>query len=103
MSRVPEQAMAFSQRDDTHNVNITSVWTADDPDPNRHIDWARRFSDALTPLSHERVYVNFLGNEVTDRVQSAYGEPNYHRLATIKAAWDPTNFRGNHNITPLSA
>jgi FAD/FMN-containing dehydrogenase len=104
MSRVPEQAMAFSQRDDSHNVNITSVWTADDPDPNRHIDWARRFSDALTPLSHERVYVNFLGNEVTDRVRSAYGEPNYHRLATIKASWDPTNFlRGNHNITPLSA
>jgi FAD/FMN-containing dehydrogenase len=46
------------------------------------------------------VYVNFLTEEETDRVESAYG-PNYDRLARIKKKYDPDNlFRINQNIAP---
>jgi hypothetical protein len=38
-----------------------------------------------------------------DRVRLAYAEPDYRRLAAIKAAYDPRNrFRVNHNIPPVS-
>jgi Berberine and berberine like len=49
------------------------------------------------------VYVNNLGEEGSDRVQDAYGA-NYHRLAGIKAVYDPDNVsRLNQNIRPAGA
>jgi FAD binding domain/Berberine and berberine like len=104
MRRVGEEETAFSQRDIGHNVNITAVWTADDAQPERHIDWARRFHDALEPFGRHRVYVNFLGDEGADRIRAAYDDRNYGRLVALKEAWDPTNFlRSNHNIKPRGA
>jgi FAD/FMN-containing dehydrogenase len=101
LSRVDEEEMAFSQRDAGYDVNITAVWTADDPEPERHVAWAHRFHDALQPLARGRVYVNFLGDEGADRTRAAYSEANYERLRKLKEAWDPTNFfRGNQNIKP---
>ena len=101
MSRVAGEETAFSQRDTAHDVNITAVWTAEDAQPERHIEWARRFHDALEPFARDRVYVNFLGDEGAARTRTAYGDANYERLVALKAAWDPTNFlRSNHNIKP---
>ncbi len=104
MSRVGEGETAFSQRDVAHDINITAVWTADDGEPERHIDWARRFHDALKPFARDRVYVNFLGDEDAPRTRAAYSNVNYERLIALKEAWDPTNFlRSNHNIEPQGA
>jgi hypothetical protein len=101
LARVDEGATAFSQRSAAHNVNINAVWTEDDPEPGRHIAWARDYFDALQPHAGGRVYVNFLGDEGQDRVRAAYGERNYERLAALKRTYDPTNFfRLNQNIQP---
>jgi FAD/FMN-containing dehydrogenase len=101
LSRVGEEETAFSQRDAAHNVNINAVWTEDDEEPERHIEWARRFHDALEPFACDRVYVNFLGAEGAERVQSAYGDEKYERLTALKEKWDPSNFlRHNQNIEP---
>ena len=61
-----------------------------------------RHGDAPRPFAERAVYVNDLGEEEADRVQEAYGA-NYARLATIKAAYDPTNFfRANQNVAPMA-
>jgi FAD/FMN-containing dehydrogenase len=104
VGRVGADDTAFSQRDAAHNVNINAVWKEDDPEPERHVEWARRFHTALEPFACDRVYVNFLGDEGASRVRSAYGEQKYERLATLKEKWDPSNFfRHNQNIAPRSA
>jgi FAD/FMN-containing dehydrogenase len=101
LNRVDAEATAYSQRDAAHNVNINAVWTEDDPEPERHIAWARDFFDALQPHTSGAVYLNFLGDEGQDRVRAAYGERNYERLARLKRVYDPTNFfRLNQNIQP---
>jgi FAD/FMN-containing dehydrogenase len=101
MSRVSEEETAFSQRDAAHNVNINGVWTEDDEEPERHVDWTRRFHAALERFASDRVYVNFLGDEGAWRVRSAYGDEKYERLAALKERWDPGNFlRHNQNIEP---
>jgi FAD/FMN-containing dehydrogenase len=104
VSRVGEDETAFSQRDAAHNVNVNAVWKKDDPEPARHVEWARRFHAALEPFACDRVYVNFLGDEGALRVRSAYGKRKYERLATVKEKWDPSNFfRHNQNIEPRKA
>jgi hypothetical protein len=101
LGRVGAEDTAYGQRDAAHNVNINAVWTEDDPEPERHIAWARDFFDALLPHAGGRVYVNFLGDEGRDRVRAAYGERNYERLARLKRVYDPSNlFRLNQNIQP---
>ena len=101
LARVAEDATAFGQRDAAHNLVINAVWTEDDPEPDRHITWARDFFDALQTHATGRVYVNFLGDEGQDRVRAAYGVRNYERLARLKRVHDPTNlFRLNQNIRP---
>jgi FAD/FMN-containing dehydrogenase len=101
LARVGEHETAFGQRDAAHNVNVNAVWTEDDPDPERHIAWAREYFDALQPHAGGRVYVNFLGEEGGDRVRQAYGARSYERLVELKRAYDPTNvFRLNQNIAP---
>jgi len=100
LARVDEHETAFGQRAAAHNVNVNAVWTEEDPEPERHIAWARGFFDALQPHAGESVYVNFLGDEGVDRVRQAYGR-SYERLVEVKRAWDPTNFfRLNQNIAP---
>jgi FAD/FMN-containing dehydrogenase len=104
VSRVGEEETAFSQRDAAHNVNINAVWMEDDEEPERHVEWTRRFHAALEPFACDRVYVNFLGEEGAERVRSAYGDEKYQRLARLKGKWDPSNFlRHNQNIEPRAA
>ena len=103
VNRVGAGETAYSQRDAVHNVNINAVWTEDDPEPERHIAWACDFFDAMQPHASGRVYLNFLGDEGTERVRAAYGAETYRRLAELKRTYDPTNlFRLNQNIEPRS-
>jgi FAD/FMN-containing dehydrogenase len=101
LSRVGEGETAFSQRDAAHNVNINAVWTEEDTEAERHIAWARDFFDDMQSQARGRVYLNFLGEEGSERVRQAYSADNYQRLVELKRAYDPTNFfRLNQNIQP---
>jgi FAD/FMN-containing dehydrogenase len=101
VARVAEQDTAYPQRDAAHNVNINAVWLPDDPDPDRHVRWARECFDALGRVAAGRAYVNFLGDEGQERVKAAYGAAKYARLVDVKRRYDPENvFRLNQNIDP---
>ena len=65
-------------------------------------DWARQLWADLLPHAHSTgSYVNFMTDYDADRVRASYGPAKYHRLARIKAAYDPGNvFHRNANITP---
>jgi FAD/FMN-containing dehydrogenase len=104
IARVGEQDTAYAQRDAAHNVNINAAWLPDDPEPERHVEWARACFAALEPAASGRAYVNFLADEGQERVRAAYGEEKYARLAALKRAYDPDNvFRLNQNIEPQGA
>jgi hypothetical protein len=46
-------------------------------------------------------YVNFMGEDGTERIREAYPGMTWERLRAIKSRYDPTNlFRLNHNIPP---
>ena len=100
-ARVASDAMAFSRRDAEFIINVHTRWEqpADDA---RCVGWAREFFTAMAPHALGSVYVNFMPDDEGDRVPAAFG-PNYARLATIKAKYDPKNFfRLNQNIQPAS-
>ena len=101
MTRVGEADMAFGQRTEGHDVNINAVWLDDDPDRERHEAWARETYAKLEEHGLGRTYVNFLGDEGSDRVRAAYGAEKYARLQELKRAYDPENLlRGNQNVAP---
>jgi FAD/FMN-containing dehydrogenase len=101
VGRVDEEATAFGGRAAGFAVNVNAVAL-----PEEYAEqaaWARRFGQALRPLS-AGVYLNFLDDEGQDRVRSAYGPARYERLVALKDAWDPENFfRRNQNIRPSGA
>lgn len=100
IARVDDDAMAFGQRSTPWNVHYLSMW-ADPADTEKNIAYTRELATAMKPWSTGRVYLNFLGDEGQDRVESGFGAQKYARLRAIKAKWDPTNlFRHNQNIPP---
>jgi FAD/FMN-containing dehydrogenase len=101
VARVDENATAFANRDAAHEINITAAWRPDDTEPARHIEWARTFFAALEPHSRG-VYVNYISDDVADRVrETAYGANMWSRLVALKGKYDPTNFfHFNVNIPP---
>jgi FAD/FMN-containing dehydrogenase len=101
LARVGENDTAFGQRDAAHDVNINSVWLADDPARDEHVRWTRECYAALEAFATGRTYVNFLADEGQQRVRAAYGEERYARLVALKRAHDPDNvFHLNQNIDP---
>ena len=98
-TRVPSDATAYAHRDAQFVLNVHGRW-ADAAKDEECIGWARELFKAAAPFASAGAYVNFLTQEETDRVRSAYGD-NYVRLAGIKAKYDPENlFHGNQNIAP---
>ena len=99
VSRVGDDETAFNGRTAAFTYNIgASTETADGFDQER--EWVRGFWDALAPW-HQGVYVNFLGDEGSDRVRQSYGPEKYDRLQALKRKYDPDNFfRINQNISP---
>jgi FAD/FMN-containing dehydrogenase len=100
ISRTPEDAMAFGQRHAQFNIHYLSMW--DDPaDDVKNIDYTRLISGAMKPWASGHAYLNFLGDEGQDRVESAFGREKYTRLQALKKEWDPDNlFCHNQNIRP---
>ncbi|AKQ47589.1 FAD-linked oxidase [Rufibacter radiotolerans] len=99
MKRVPDQETAYPHRNANFVMNVHTRWETASEDK-ACIQWARNFFKDSAPFATGGVYVNFLTEEETDRIQAAYG-PNYARLAEVKATYDPDNlFRSNQNIIP---
>jgi hypothetical protein len=101
---------------------VTRVGVTDTPWPHRHegfnfvlisewldttltdqcIDWTRSTYANLEPHMEGSRYVNYMDDDDTAVVRSAYG-PNYDRLAQVKRQYDPENvFRHNQNIPPAA-
>ena len=61
--------------------------------------WVRDTWDSLRPYAHG-VYANFISDEGSAGVESAYGD-RLARLRTVKSRYDPDNFfHRNNNILP---
>lgn len=100
--RVATDATAFPHRDAKFVMNVHTRWR-DKADEQRSVAWARELFAEAAPYATGGVYVNFMPEDETDRVASAYG-PNYARLAALKAKYDPGNlFRLNQNVAPSAA
>ena len=102
INRIPASATAYPHRDVEFVMNVHTRWR--DPAQDQEcIAWARRIFDAAAPFATGGVYVNFMPEDETQRVQTgAYGA-NYARLAKLKTKYDPTNlFRMNQNIKPAA-
>jgi FAD/FMN-containing dehydrogenase len=100
VNRVPADATAYPHRDVEFIMNIHTRWREPAQDQ-ECVAWARQLFEATAPFATGGVYVNFMPEDETQRVQKgAYG-PNFERLAKLKAKYDPTNlFRMNQNIKP---
>jgi FAD/FMN-containing dehydrogenase len=100
-NRVPADATAYRHRDAEFIMNVHGRW--DDPKADdKCIGWCRELFDAATPHATGGVYVNFMTEEETQRVEAAYGD-SYKKLVELKNKYDPTNmFRLNQNIRPTA-
>ncbi|MEU7720119.1 FAD-binding oxidoreductase [Streptomyces tibetensis] len=87
-------------RDAPWAVHPFGIWE-DPADDERCVQWVRDVRADVRPWSTGAVYLNFIGNEGSDRVVAGLGAENTRRLAEVKRQYDPDNvFRFNHNITP---
>ena len=99
MARISPDATAWPNRAAHFVMNAHARWR-DKTDDGACIAWARELSEAAAPFAMGTVYVNFMPEDESARVETAYGA-NYRRLAKIKRRYDPDNlFRMNQNIGP---
>ncbi len=97
VTRVAPTDTAFPHREPGYNLVLIAEWL-EPADDDANIAWVRQTFDALSPHMADRSYVNYLAGDDLDRVRLAYG-PNWERLVTLKARYDPDNlFRLNQNI-----
>ena len=99
--RVPVGDTAFGHRSALCEWATNAVFL-DPGESEVHIRWARDFASEISPFSLGE-YINQVGTEADageEAIQAAFGE-NFHRLATLKQKYDPTNlFSHNQNIRP---
>ncbi|HTR12024.1 MAG TPA: FAD-binding oxidoreductase [Roseiarcus sp.] len=99
MARVAPDATAWANRQAHFIMNAHTRWR-DKSEDATCVAWARGFYEASAPFAAGSVYVNFMPEDESGRVENAYGA-NYRRLAEIKLRYDPDNrFRMNQNIQP---
>jgi len=95
----PEVDNAFPGRDHAFLYHAISVWE-DPAEDEKHIGWNKKVGKDLEPFSAQSAYLNFIGDEGSDRVRKTFGA-KYDRLVDLKRTYDPTNmFRYNQNIAP---
>ncbi|MFC9587673.1 FAD-binding oxidoreductase [Streptomyces yangpuensis] len=87
-------------RDSPWVVHPFGIWE-DPADDERCRQWVKDVRADVAPWSTGAVYLNFTGDEGSDRVVSGLGADNMRRLERVKREYDPDNvFRFNHNIRP---
>ncbi|MFD9095119.1 FAD-binding protein [Streptomyces collinus] len=88
-------------RDAAWAVHPFAVWE-DPADDERAVAWVREVRAAVRAWSTGAVYLNFIGEEGSERVRAGLGAGNLLRLEKVKRRYDPDNvFRFNHNIRPV--
>jgi FAD/FMN-containing dehydrogenase len=100
ISRVPDDAMAFTGRDAAFWLGVESEW--DDPGADvDHVAWARATTAALEPFTAAGHYVNDMSDVEEGLARRIYGPAKHDRLVELKRRYDPDNvFRLNQNISP---
>jgi hypothetical protein len=92
-SRAAEDSTAYSQRDALWACNVYGRSETPEEDQ-KVISWAREYATG-------GVYVNFMTQDETPRISSAYKPEVWKRLVDLKNQWDLTNlFCLNQNIKP---
>ncbi|MCY0954565.1 FAD-binding oxidoreductase [Streptomyces sp. H27-S2] len=87
-------------RDSPWAVHPFGIWE-DPADDERCRAWVKDVRADVQPWSTGAVYLNFTGDEGSERVAAGLGEDNLRRLGAVKRQYDPDNvFRFNHNIQP---
>jgi hypothetical protein len=100
ISRIPDDAMAFTGRDSPFWLGVEADWD-DAADDDELIEWGRTTMAALEPFTAAGHYVNDVIETGRDVVRGVYGDAKYERLVALKRAFDPENvFRLNQNIEP---
>jgi FAD/FMN-containing dehydrogenase len=101
VGRVPASATAFTHRDWSYNLVITSAWS-DPKDTDENLAWTRDFFSAMQPFLAKAAYVNYLGgDEGSEGLEAAYGAATLARLTAVKLRYDPSNLlRMNQNVMP---
>lgn len=100
IARVPEDATAFGQRTAPFNMHYLSMWE-DPADDDANIAYTKKIAGAMKPWTSGRVYLNYIGDEGAERVETSFGAEKYARLQALKTKWDPNNlFSHNQNIKP---
>jgi hypothetical protein len=90
MARVPYDDTAFAHRRRAIMVNLGALFQ--DPGQRElHEEWIEEFMATLQ-ADDPAAYVNFLEDEVEERVRQAYPQPTWNRLVEIKGRYDPTSF-----------
>jgi FAD/FMN-containing dehydrogenase len=101
LNRLTADHSAVGNRDARYVLNIAGSWDQGGDD-RKNIEWARGAWNDMKSFSTGGTYINFLTeDEGAERTEAALGK-GLHRLAEIKAKWDPRNvFRTNRNIKPV--
>jgi FAD/FMN-containing dehydrogenase len=100
VARATDTETPMKNRDAAWVFHPFGVWESETEDE-ENIAWARRSIARMRPFSTGATYLNFIGDEGSDRVRAAFGQVNYERLAAVKAEYDPANtFHRNQNIKP---
>ena len=99
VARVPEEAMAYSNRWAPAVLILAASWL-DPAEDEQHIAWSRRSYAAFEPYLAGG-YINFMSEGEGDRTEDTYGGSKFSRLRALKTKFDPDNlFRLNQNIEP---
>jgi FAD/FMN-containing dehydrogenase len=99
ISRVPNDATAFSHRDAAGNLLAIAEWPFGQ-NGDEHIAWTRGYWANIEPFI-QGFYSNDVTPEDTSQTINANYRENYPRLVALKNKYDPTNlFRLNANIEP---
>jgi hypothetical protein len=95
----PEMDNAFPGRNHPFLYHLIGIWT-DPAEDDAQIGWNTKLSKDLAPYATDAAYLNFIGDEGSDRVRRTFGA-KYDKLVELKRKYDPQNvFRYNQNIAP---
>ena len=99
VSRVPDDAMAFGNRDKEFNLLVEAGWI-DPSQESAATAWLEETWEALRAHTLPAAYVNFLDLDESHRAEEAYGAEKFRRILDLKAIYDPRGLFRSNPVTP---